>query len=45
MSQHPVFARFIPIVLKEDTLTIGPGLSSQKLEFSIGSSCDCCLFM
>lgn len=44
-SYRPVFARFIPLVLKGETLPLGPGLSSLKLEFSRASSRNCCLLM
>jgi len=43
--QRPVFARFIPLVLKGETLPLGPGLSSLKFEFSIASSRSCCLLI
>jgi hypothetical protein len=44
-SQRPVFARFMPLELKGETLPLGPGLSSLKFEFSIANSRNCCLLI
>lgn len=41
---RPVFARFIPLEPKGETLPLGGrGLSSLKLEFKRASSRSCCL--